>query len=710
MKSLWGTIALATALALSACTKTEKEIVYQYPPKDVLESFSTVSCAKKNCVKIAKSSLNKTFLLMISGKSVDGVPQWLDLKPSIVIFQQSGAQVGLFAVAPEAIYGQDEAKNLVQSFDILAEDESSVTFDWAQGITSLRTEGVFDTEVNLGDEDVAGSSLQITNSFVKSVQISKDLIEINQKSKLLQTKLITKKSDPFNPKDEGKPALDTKEFTLNLVLQLYPYAKNPNFVPKLADKSRSVGFFVTKIATPEVADEKQVFITKWDFSAPKGPVRFLISANTPKEYLESVKEGLLYWNKVFGFEAIKVETGIDDSSVPPLHAVMVRWIPWEDAGFAYAQAQNDPLTGEMLRGQLFLTPAFAHSKGYVKKLTPVINPWVACDLTKSYNKGDYLPSTPEEFRIAQDDIRAVTAHEAGHALGLRHNFAASASVPLTQKGVLSAIRNYLNDASFQGALTATTVMDYLKGTEDLLMGKYIQNNPLPYDQMAMKWAYSEGITALEPAKFKYCSDEDLMMAESRDSVVIYDCQQGDPTGSSLISFINNHLRLRQSMLQTKYDAVLAALFPEDQQPYVGNLDYILAENHVELSLDLLKKQIGIHKNHAGVVSLEKWKNVIQRGLKSDLDPALDQLLKEDLAEVGTFADAKNMLSPVSSAWTATDLQVVLDAIANGQGKIKGREYQLTADQQARLTQYFKDEAAYAETELQKQLNDLFVGL
>jgi hypothetical protein len=389
---------------------------------------------------------------------------------------------------------------------------------------------------------------------------------------------------------------------------------------------------------------------------------------------------------------------------------MVRWIPWQDAGFAYAQAQNDPLTGEMLRGQLFLTAAFANTKGYAKKLTPVINPLVACDLTKSFNKGDFSPSTPEEHSIAIEEVRAVAAHEAGHALGLRHNFAASSNVAITQKAILKAMSEYLADANFPGVMTGTTVMDYLKGTEDVLMGKYIQNNPLPYDQMAMKWAYSQGIEGLEPAKFKYCSDEDLVISEARDSLMIYDCQQSDATGSSLITFINNHLRIRQSMLQTKYEEVLKALFPEDQEPYIGNLDYILAENHVDLGLQALTKHLGIHKNHAGVVSLEKWKNVIQRGLKSDVDPALDQLLKDDLAEVGSFTAAKDMLTPVSSDWTLSDLQVVLDSIAKGQGTIKGRSYQLTADQQAQLTQYFKDEAANAETELQKQLNDLFVGL
>jgi len=712
MKNLWRNLvsAMALAAALSACTKTEKEIVYQNPPADVLQSFSVSNCAQKNCVKISKTSLNKTFLLLISGKSVEATPQWMDLKPSVVIFQQTGAQVGVFSLAPEAIYGNDEAKNLVQSFEILAEDKDSVTFDWGQGISSLSAKGTLDTEIDMGDEDLAGETLQSLNSFIKSVKISEELIEINQNSKFLETKLTNKKSNPFDPKDKGQLTLETKESTFNLSIQFYPYAKNPNFVPKLSDKSRTVGFFVTKVATPEVADEVQNFIAKWDFSAPKGPVRFLISANTPKEYLESIKEGLLYWNKVFGFEAVRVETGVDDSSVPPLHAVMVRWIPWADAGFAYAQAQNDPLTGEMLRGQLFLTSAFTHTKGYVKKITPVINPLVACDFTKSFNKGDFLPSTPQEFRIAQDELRSVAAHEAGHALGLRHNFAASASVSLTQKGVLKAIANYLAIDTDEGTPTGTTVMDYLKGTEDILLGRYIKNQPLPYDQMAMKWAYSQGTDGLNPSVSKYCSDEDLIISEARHKLTIYDCQQSDATGSSLVSFINNHLRNRQVLLQTKYESILTALFPEDQAPYIGDLNIILADNHIDIGLDLLEAHLETHKNPAGFISLEKWKNVVQRGYKSDSDPALDQLLSADLAEVGTFEKAQTMLTPVNSSWTATDLQTVLDSIVKGQGKIKGREYQLSTAQQAQLVQYFKDEAAIAEMELQKQLNDLFVGL
>lgn len=707
MKSLWGVLALTAALA--ACTKTEKQVVYQYPPADTLQSFSTASCAKKNCIKINKSSLNKQFLLIISGKSVAAVPEWMDLKPQIVVFQQSGSQVGMFALSTEAIFGNEDAKDLVQSFDIVGEDDTSVTFDWGQGFSALRQEGVFDTEIDVG-EDAPQSSLRVLNSFISDVSTTTELIEIHQVSKFEETKLTSVKENPFDPKDTGKPSLETSENTYNLTVQIYPYAKNPNFQPKEADKSRTVGFFVTKTATPEVAADTKYMITKWDFSAPKGPVKYLISPNTPPEYLNSVREGILYWNKVFGFEAVTVEMAKSDRDVPPLHSVMVRWIPWEDAGFAYAQAQADPFTGEMLRGQLFMTPAFAHTKGYVKKLTPVINPMVACDFSKKFSLGEVDASNADEVRIAQDDIRSTIAHETGHSLGLRHNFAASASVPMTQMGVLQAISAYLTDVTNPGVKTATTVMDYLKGTEDILIGKYILSNPLPYDQMAMKWAYSADNKDLNPAVSKYCSDEDLVIASGRDNLTIYDCQQNDATGSSLTSFINNHVRNRATMLQTKYDDILAKLFPEDEDDYVADLGSILADNHVDLGLDLLKKQIGYHKKKDGIVSLAKWKNITQRGMKTATDPDLDKMLQADLAEVGGFAKAKAMVTPASSKWTQADLQVVLENIAKGQGVTKGRSYQLTADQQAHLTQYFKNEAARAETELQKQLNDLFKGL
>jgi hypothetical protein len=123
---------------------------------------------------------------------------------------------------------------------------------------------------------------------------------------------------------------------------------------------------------------------------------------------------------------------------------------------------------------------------------------------------------PEEF-ISQA-IKEVVMHEVGHSLGLRHNFRASAMLPLDQ----------INDPT----LTRTkgmvgSVMDYnplnivRKGNEQ---GDYATTTIGPYDYWAIEYAYKplpkdkEGeelkkIAARSPQpELAYATDEDLYMS------------------------------------------------------------------------------------------------------------------------------------------------------------------------------------------------------
>jgi hypothetical protein len=91
------------------------------------------------------------------------------------------------------------------------------------------------------------------------------------------------------------------------------------------------------------------------------PVQFYYSANTPKDYVEAVKDGILYWNRAFGTNVVRVEKAPEGVTAPDATRNIVQWVPWDRAGVAYADLLLDPRTGESRHGQAYMTSVFAVS-------------------------------------------------------------------------------------------------------------------------------------------------------------------------------------------------------------------------------------------------------------------------------------------------------------------------------------------------------------
>ena len=80
-------------------------------------------------------------------------------------------------------------------------------------------------------------------------------------------------------------------------------------------------------------------------------------------------------------------------------------------------------------------------------------------------------------RFSKDFVRQVVAHEVGHTLGLRHNFAASTLTNLSKVNWKNIATNYFfTGETPSNLIPAASVMDYTGGATASLLGAHIRLN------------------------------------------------------------------------------------------------------------------------------------------------------------------------------------------------------------------------------------------
>ncbi|MBV2168214.1 MAG: zinc-dependent metalloprotease [Bdellovibrio sp.] len=698
---------LLSSLLLSACTK--ETVIEKQAPANMLESFNkspSSACSLASCITIQKESLGKIFLLIASGKTAGSTPQWYDLKPLVVSFEKSGNKVALLGENYNSIYEEIRTVNLIQTFDVVSEDEKSVTFDWGQGLKTFVIQSSYDVDGARGKNndltEGSFSSLPVTDSFVRNIKFDEKNIELEQVSKV--------RSDAVKPGGDKSLNVETREETLAMNIQIRSYNLSSEFSKKEYDKSRRVGFFVTKVAKKGYSQDLTNLITKWDLSSSKGPIVVRISSAVPVDYVEAVKEGALYWNKVFGKEVIVTKTGVDPQAGPEDRSIFIRWIPWLDSGAAYAIGQSDPLTGELLRAQVFMPSVFTRVGSAdlvgLNGNIPVAAGAVACDLTQSLlavNKIAREASDSQRLRLAQDSVRSTVAHELGHALGLRHNFAGSFSVKASAKDVYESAKTYLKDLAHQGLETSTSIMDYVSGIDNILMSAKIKNAPLSYDKMAMDWAYSSNDTALDEKISKYCTDDDIALANSQ-GLQVYGCERFDAGNNPLLRKYLDAKDEQQNFVKILFASIIGRTYPGDQPEVVNSLDSVLADTVKwgKVNQDDLKfvgqALMDTTKNSTpapSFASLESVKSGQVLYSKFGMDEALTKERARSLAAAGGYALILNDLwrnadGTIAVDWLNRQIEELRTSSYLAKGKtLAGREYNLTAEQQGKILSFYQ---------------------
>ena len=325
------------------------------------------------------------------------------------------------------------------------------------------------------------------NSYFDSVRGTPDEVMFDVTAHYFTQSIAT--SFPNAPANAPQPTIpsfvpDVRSLFMGLHYSLARLPEKP-MAARPADPR--VGYFTTTVAdfTDDLArTPRERYADHWRLekkdpaaalSEPVKPITYWLDRSIPLKYRDAVTRGILEWNKAFekiGFkDAIVVKVQPDDAPFDTLDVgvTSVRWMVNAEPLFdAIGPTHVDPRTGEILdaaiaiesmasrnmrsaRARVIDTASTSDvasllqlpSSEMMPGAAPVARPsaWgndrQAClagdfeaeqadyGLDVLAARGELDPESPEAEAYAQSYITAVTMHEVGHTLGLRHNFRGS---------------------------------------------------------------------------------------------------------------------------------------------------------------------------------------------------------------------------------------------------------------------------------------------
>lgn len=398
-----------------------------------------------------------------------------------------------------------------------------------------------------------GYSLDRGNSVITAVRTSPQAVVLEAQQHFFTGGLGM--PNPAAPPNAPVPQIprylpDARSMLVGINYSLAPLPKEP-MAPRLADPR--LGLFTT--TQLDFGNElsptlRKRIVNRWRLekkdpaaamSPPVTPITFWIDRNVPLAYRETVRAGILEWNRAFekiGFQgAIEVQQQPDDAKFDTLDFgyASVRWMLNAEPQFsAIGPSHVDPRSGEILDADIAFEGLAARGIRNVRtqvlggsaaaSTMPFTRPFSLPGLTADealgntsaddsaqppglhahgahclhgalaaeqmdyaldvlQARGDIDPDSPLARQFVLDFVKEAIMHEVGHALGLRHNFRASRAYTEAQ----------LADPEFTRAHGTTgSVMEYNAVNlprPGAPAGMPFQTALGPYDFWAIEYAY-----------------------------------------------------------------------------------------------------------------------------------------------------------------------------------------------------------------------------